>query len=106
MACTEFDNRHHALLMALAHPLRRAILRAMSNEEEISPRELADMLGHRLTLVSYHVKVLVRCGAVAPVRNKKVRGATKHFYRWSLKEEWAQRMLDAGEGDTPPRDKP
>jgi DNA-binding transcriptional ArsR family regulator len=105
MTTTGFDNRHHALLMALAHPLRRAILRAMSNEEATSPRELSDLLGYRLTLISYHVKVLARCGAVAPAGNEKVRGATKHYYRWSLKEEWAQKMLDAGE-DAPPEDRP
>jgi DNA-binding transcriptional ArsR family regulator len=107
MASSGSNDRDHKLLMALRHPLRRAILWVMSNDEPISPSQLAELLGQRLTNVSYHVKVLARCGAIAPAGNEQVRGATQHFYRWSLKEEWAQRMLEASE-DTPPlrTDKP
>ena len=101
MASHGFSDRNHKLLIALRHPLRREILRAMSNEEAISPRELAELLGQRLTNIAYHVKVLVQCGAVAPADNEKAQGATQHFYRWSLEEEWAQKMLDEGEGKPP-----
>jgi len=105
MASSGSSDRNHKLLLALRHPLRRAILRAMADEEPISPRELAGLLGAKLTLVSYHVKVLAACGAVATAGNKKVRGATQHFYRWSLEEEWARDMLDEDEGK-PPKSRP
>lgn len=101
MAGSDYSNRNHKLLLALRHPLRREILRAMSDEEATSPRELAKLLGYRLTNISYHVKVLARCGAVEPARSKDSRGTRRHFYRWSLEEEWAQKMLDEGEGNPP-----
>lgn len=101
MAGSGFDNRNHKLLIALRHPLRRAILREMRDGDPISPRELAERLGERLSNVAYHVRVLAQCGAVAPAGNKDVRGATQHFYRWSLEEEWAQEILNEGEGDSP-----
>jgi DNA-binding transcriptional ArsR family regulator len=101
MGNSGFDNRDHKLLMALRHPLRREILRIMSDEEEISPRQLAERLGRRLTNVAYHVKVLIQCGAVAPAGNKQAGGAAQHFYRWSLKEKWAQDMLGEEQGKPP-----
>lgn len=104
MASSSPGDRNHKLLLALRHPLRRRILRLMANEEAISPRELAEILGEPLANVAYHVKVLTQCGAVAPARNEQVSGAMQHFYCWSLKEDWAQKMLDEGEGG-PPKDK-
>ena len=44
--------------MSLKHELRRRILRVMSNEVPVSPRQLADLLGELLSNVSYHVRVL------------------------------------------------
>lgn len=81
--------------MALRHPLRREILRLMSDGREISPKELAEELGETLASVAYHVRVLTECGALKPTRKRKVRGATQHFYSWSLEAEWARAMLEA-----------
>jgi DNA-binding transcriptional ArsR family regulator len=103
MSDSGFSKRNNSLLVALRHPLRRAILRAMADGEAVNPRELAELLGERLSTVAYHVKVLAKCGAVAPAGDESVEGATKHFYRRSLEEEWAKEMLDQDE-EKPPKD--
>jgi DNA-binding transcriptional ArsR family regulator len=90
-------SRTHDLLVALRHPLRRQILQEMEGGKPTSPRELATKLEHPLSNVSYHVRVLVDCGVLTLVRTKQVRGSTQHFYRSSLKADWAQAALgDAG----------
>jgi DNA-binding transcriptional ArsR family regulator len=101
MGNSGFDNRDHKLLMALEHPLRREILRIMSDEKEISPGQLAERLDRRLANITYHVRVLARCGAVTPAGSKRSGGATQYFYRWALKEKWARDMLGEEQGKPP-----
>ncbi len=87
------------LFIALAHPLRRLILReAIADEREVSPRELATKLGQPLSRLSYHVRVLAECGALKLTRTKQIRGSTQHFYRAALDTPWARMALKAGEG--------
>jgi DNA-binding transcriptional ArsR family regulator len=82
------------LFTALAHPLRRRILRKMISEGgEISPRELAARLSEPLSALSYHVRVLAECKAIKLVRTKQIRGSTQHFYRPAIKAEWARSAL-------------
>lgn len=98
------------LLVALRHPVRREILRAMAGEEAISPRQIASALGHPLSNVSYHVRVLADCDAVSLVGTKPVRGSMQHFYRATVEAPWARQVLglDAtddgpeGESSAPP----
>ncbi len=98
---------HHdeegALLAALRHPLRRRILRLMEAEEPISPSQLSIKLEHPLSNVSYHVRVLADCEAVALVFTEPARGSVEHFYRASVEAPWARDMLaiDEGDGETP-----
>jgi DNA-binding transcriptional ArsR family regulator len=96
---------HQRALAALRHPLRRRILRAMSDRKQASPRELAEKLDEPLSNVSYHVRTLAEHGAVKEVKRRQVRGATQHFYRWALKSKWAQDILretkDEAPGDPP-----
>lgn len=87
------------LLAALRHPLRRRILRGMSDEKSISPRELAAALGEPLSNVSYHVRVLAQCGAVQLVRTRPARGSMQHFYRRDVDEPWAREVLELDEED-------
>lgn len=89
------DNQ--SILAALKHPLRRAILRAMNDDEPVSPRELADQLEESLSNVSYHVRVLNEAGVLGLVEEKPVRGATQHFYRWLLKPKWLRQLLGEDE---------
>jgi DNA-binding transcriptional ArsR family regulator len=81
------------LLVALRHPLRRAILREMAGEDAISPREIASALEQPLSNVSYHVRVLADCAAVSLVGTKPVRGSMQHFYRTAIKAPWARQVL-------------
>lgn len=81
------------LLLALRHPLRRQILHMLAGKQALSPRELADTLGQPLSNVSYHVRILADCGAVKLVRTRQVRGSTQHFYRASVRPEWAKSAL-------------
>lgn len=70
-----------ALLDALQNPLRRKLLgRFLGSTEMLSPRELADLEGLSLSLVSYHVRALDRLGAIELADRKPVRGALQHFY--------------------------
>lgn len=53
------------LLKAMAHPLRRRLLREISaHDAPLSPAQLAKALDLPLGLVTYHTNVLHRCGAV------------------------------------------
>ena len=85
----------HDLFVAMAHPLRRRILRWMVDGTEISPRELANALAQPLSRLSYHVKVLAQCGAIELVGTKQVRGSTQHFYRSTVEAGWALMALAA-----------
>ena len=87
------------LLIALRHPLRRQILRAMVEEDPISPRQIADVLKEPLSNVSYHVRVLADCGAVTLVDTAPVRGSMQHFYSPAIEEPWALAALGLSEED-------
>jgi DNA-binding transcriptional ArsR family regulator len=94
------------LFMALAHPLRRRILRKMIKDDtEISPRDLALDLDEHLSRLSYHVRILAWCGAVEMVRTDQVRGSMQHFYRVIVDAKWA-RMALKSTGDPPEKAKP
>lgn len=82
------------LLVALRHPLRREILREMARSENaISPREVATILDQPLSNVSYHVRVLAECAAIALVGTQPVRGSMQHFYCIELEAPWALQVL-------------
>ncbi len=83
------------LLVALNHPLRRRILRALDGEEAASPAELSKRLAVPLTTVSYHVRILADRGTLKLVRTRSVRGAVEHFYRSLVEAEWALSALQA-----------
>jgi DNA-binding transcriptional ArsR family regulator len=69
------------LLEALRHPLRRRLLRRfLESTEMLSPKELAGLEKQSLSLVSYHVRELVRLGAIEIAGHRQVRGALQHFY--------------------------
>lgn len=80
------------LLTALGSPLRRRILREMDGDA-ISPGKLAERMNVPLSTVSYHVRILDRCGALELVEEKAVRGAVEHFYRSAVKAAWADTVL-------------
>jgi len=86
------------LFIALAHPVRRRILReAIADEGELSPKGLARELDQPLPRLSYHVRVLAQCGALELARTQKIRGSTQHFYRAAV-APWAQLALEQSRG--------
>jgi DNA-binding transcriptional ArsR family regulator len=66
-------------LYAAAHPVRATAL-AMMAERPTSPKEIAERVGKPIGNVAYHVRELVRTGVAELVSQRKVRGATEHFY--------------------------
>lgn len=71
------------LARATAHPLRVSILEilGMDGGRTLSPSELSLELQIPLSNTNYHVTELAKAGIIALVRQRKVRGATEHFYR-------------------------
>jgi DNA-binding transcriptional ArsR family regulator len=64
----------------LRHPLRQHVLFTYADSVS-SPRDVADALGARLNLVSYHTQKLLDAGLLELVRIERKRGAHQHFYR-------------------------
>jgi DNA-binding transcriptional ArsR family regulator len=91
------NTSHNELLVALRHPLRRQILRAMVERDPISPRQVSDRLREPLSNVSYHVRVLAECGAISLVATTPVRGSMQHFYSPTIDEPWALAVLGLSE---------
>jgi DNA-binding transcriptional ArsR family regulator len=89
------------LLIALRHPLRREILRAMARGKPISPRQISDALREPLSNISYHVRVLADCGAIELVDTAPARGSMQHFYSTTIDEPWALEVLGLSENDEP-----
>jgi DNA-binding transcriptional ArsR family regulator len=59
------------LLKAVAHPVRRRMLRTISEEgAPLSPAQLAKAFDLPLGLIVYHATVLQRCGAVEVAAEK------------------------------------
>jgi DNA-binding transcriptional ArsR family regulator len=86
------------LARLLRHPLRQLLLFKYA-ERVTSPSDVADALGERLNLVSYHTNVLRRAGCIELVRTERRRGASEHFYRTVLTSE----IDDAGWEQIPTR---
>jgi DNA-binding transcriptional ArsR family regulator len=98
----ESNSEDNDLLIALRHPLRRDILRAMLEQDPISPRQISDELHQPLSNVSYHVRVLAGCGVVTLVDTEPVRGSMQHFYSPRIDEPWALAVLGLSEdGESP-----
>lgn len=96
-----------ALLRALGHPMRKALLKlCLEAGERRSPKELAlaTYKGKRsfqahLSNVSYHVRVLAEVGLLAVAGEESRRGSVVHFYKaTSLIDDvpWGRAALGLG----------
>jgi DNA-binding transcriptional ArsR family regulator len=85
------------LMAALAHPLRREIVREMIDGPASSPRDMSELLDDTLSNIAYHFRVLADSGVLRLVRTQPVRGSTQHFYEVSVDAEWVRALLAAGE---------
>lgn len=76
-------------LNGFGHPVRiRALV--LLERTELSPAELAKLLGDPLGVVSYHVRMLRDYGLVEETRAEPRRGAVQHFYQ---RTELAEHLL-------------
>jgi hypothetical protein len=71
------------LARANTHPLRISILEVlgMDGGRTLSPSDLSYELRAPLSNVNYHVTELFRTGLLELAGERRVRGATEHFYR-------------------------
>lgn len=94
-------------LDALRHPIRVRIVEALTDWGRLSPSEIvnrslcadvATMRGktpkQQLSIISYHCRQLEKIGLVTVVHERRVRGATQHFYEANVDayfsdEQWA-----------------
>jgi DNA-binding transcriptional ArsR family regulator len=84
-------------IAALNHPLRRNILRILSEQELASATFISKRTEIRLGNVAYHVKVLNELEVLELVRRRQVRGAFEKFYRAAKidgKVDWVRVVLD------------
>jgi DNA-binding transcriptional ArsR family regulator len=88
-------------IKAISAPQRRRILRALHDAGEArSPNELSKAFGISVGHVSYHVKVLKECGALALTDTQPRRGAVEHYYASTLmKNELVVKLLEATRAD-------
>lgn len=68
------------LVMSVAHPLRIAILEALT-DHVASPNAVAEKLEENLPSVAYHTRALDKLGALELVDTARRRGAIEHFYK-------------------------
>ncbi len=83
---------------AVNHPLRVQML-AIWTSRAASPSELSEELDVAVGNINYHARKLEKMGIVEIVRERRVRGATEHFYRaterpWFSYEQWMRLSPD------------
>jgi DNA-binding transcriptional ArsR family regulator len=90
---------NNAFVAALNHPTRRELLRLyLEKDAALSPKELADLTGQKLSTISYHVRVLADKNAIELAEEEPVRGSVAHFYRptaLTKSTSWVLETLDA-----------
>jgi DNA-binding transcriptional ArsR family regulator len=87
-------------IMALNHPLRRRILRAIEPGDVASATELCQRFKLPRGNVAYHVKVLADLNVLKLMRTRKVRGAEELFYgvHFDGCGNWVQTALEDTRG--------
>jgi DNA-binding transcriptional ArsR family regulator len=75
------DEAWQALSEALTHEARREILVALSERDDASANELAQLLQEGLSQISYHVKFLADKDIIQLTRTLPRSGAVEHYYR-------------------------
>ncbi len=77
------------LARANTHPLRISILEVLSIDggRTLSPKELSYELRTPLSNVNYHVTQLYKSDLLELAGERRVRGATEHFYREATRAE-------------------
>jgi DNA-binding transcriptional ArsR family regulator len=85
----DWDSRDRAdLISAIAHPLRRRILRLLHDHEDPhSASKMARELEEPVGSAAYHVRVLHNVAALEETGEKQVRGAVERFYLSTVEDD-------------------
>jgi predicted transcriptional regulator len=76
------------LTWAIAHRVRRQILRALAESDgPCSPMQMSRELGAGVSPIAYHVTILRRFGAIELAEEQMARGAVEHFYASKIKND-------------------
>lgn len=82
MATMSKQDKNDVVVKAVAHPIRREILRRLEANPNggMSPKMFADALDQPLGDVAYHIRTLTEAGVLKLVKTRPRRGALEHFY--------------------------
>jgi len=84
---SESRRRAH-MVMAIAHPLRRRMLRMIvKHGEPLSPAQMAKEFGLPVGTITYHAKVLWLYEAVEPIREPQLHGGGEHPYEVTIEND-------------------
>jgi|GEM_PF-2930247 len=87
------DREERLRFAALAHPLRQDIMQPMLKGKEMPVSEVASELDSKPGAISYHVRVLLRRGALRAL----ARGpSVPALYSWPPEADWVRKMLGEG----------
>lgn len=85
---TELARQRANLIWAIAHPLRRRVLRALADSTvACSPVQMSRQFDLPVSAVAYHVQILRQCGAVELADEQMARGAVEHFYATKIVDD-------------------
>lgn len=82
------DRESRIRCAAILHKLRRAILEMTDESRRLGAREISAMLHVPPAKIAYHLRVLVRCGALKAV------GQAPPRFTWSPQATWLRKMLE------------
>ncbi|MGC1850822.1 MAG: hypothetical protein WA687_00105 [Solirubrobacterales bacterium] len=81
------DPESHYHCAAILHKRRRAILELTDENRRLGEREISAVMQVPPAKVAYHLRVLVRCGALKAV------GRAPPRFTWSPQATWLRKML-------------
>lgn len=80
--------RRVQMILAIAHPLRRRMLRMIVKQgEPLSPAQMAKEFGLPVRTITYHAKVLWHFEAVEPIRDPQAPAAAEHRYEATIEND-------------------
>jgi len=80
--------RRVQMILAIAHPLRRRMLRMIVKQgEPLSPTQMAKEFDLPVGTITYHAKVLWHFEAVEPIRGPRAPGAAEHRYEATIEND-------------------
>jgi DNA-binding transcriptional ArsR family regulator len=98
--------RRVQMILAIAHPLRRRMLRMIVKQgEPLSPAQMAREFGLPVRTITYHAKVLWHFEAVEPIHDPQTAAAVEHRYEATIEndppiETLLEETREADEGGT------